>query len=73
MTSSLGIHHLGKVLKRVLGKTPKLGCVSYWLRAHPSSARGGFAINAAGLPQVTGDIDCMVAVDGENEGKVFRS
>ena len=34
---------------------------------------GGFAIIAAGLPRVTGDIDLMVAVDPENEAKVFSA
>ena len=34
---------------------------------------GGFAVIAAGLPRVTGDIDLMVAVDGENEAKVFSA
>jgi len=34
---------------------------------------GGFAIIAAGLPRVTGDIDLMVAVDRENEAKVFSA
>jgi len=32
---------------------------------------GGFAVIAAGLPRATGDIDLMVAVDPENEAKVF--
>jgi hypothetical protein len=34
---------------------------------------GGFAIITAGLPRVTGDIDLMVAVDPENEAKVFSA
>src|SRR5690349_17272602 len=34
---------------------------------------GGFAIIAAGLPRATGDIDLMVAVDRENEAKVFSA
>ena len=34
---------------------------------------GGFAIIAAGLPRVTGDIDLMVAVDRENEAKVLSA
>ncbi len=34
---------------------------------------GGFAIISAGLPRVTGDIDLMVAVDRENEAKVFAA
>jgi len=34
---------------------------------------GGFAIIAAGLPRVTGDIDLMVAVDPENEARVFSA
>ena len=34
---------------------------------------GGFAVIAAGLPRVTGDIDLMVAVDPENEAKVFSA
>jgi len=34
---------------------------------------GGFAIIAAGMPRVTGDIDLLVAVDPENEGKVFSA
>jgi hypothetical protein len=34
---------------------------------------GGFAIITAGLPRVTGDIDLMVAVDSENEAKVFSA
>jgi hypothetical protein len=34
---------------------------------------GGFAIITAGLPRLTGDIDLMVAVDPENEAKVFSA
>jgi hypothetical protein len=34
---------------------------------------GGFAIIAAGLPRTTGDIDLIVAVDPENEAKVFSA
>lgn len=34
---------------------------------------GGFAVIAAGSPRVTGDIDLMVAVDPENEAKVFSA
>jgi len=34
---------------------------------------GGFAVIAAGLPRATGDIDLMVAVDRENEAKVFSA
>jgi len=34
---------------------------------------GGFAIIAAGLPRVTGDIDLLVAADRENESKVFAA
>ena len=33
----------------------------------------GFAIIAAGMPRVTGDIDLMVAVDPENEAKIFSA
>jgi hypothetical protein len=32
---------------------------------------GGFAVITAGLPRVTGDIDLLVAVDRENEAKIF--
>jgi hypothetical protein len=32
---------------------------------------GGLAIIAAGLPRMTTDVDLMVAVDAENEAKVF--
>jgi hypothetical protein len=32
---------------------------------------GGWAIIVAGLPRVTTDVDLMVAVDAENEAKVF--
>ncbi len=32
---------------------------------------GGFAVIAAGLPRITGDIDLLVAADRENESKVF--
>jgi hypothetical protein len=34
---------------------------------------GGFAVIAAGLPRVTGDIDLLVAADRENEAKVFAA
>jgi hypothetical protein len=34
---------------------------------------GGFAMITAGLPRVTGDIDLVVAVDRENEAKVFSA
>ena len=34
---------------------------------------GGFAVITAGLPRATGDIDVMVAVDRENEAKVFSA
>lgn len=34
---------------------------------------GGFAIIAAGLPRMTGDIDLMVATDRENESKLFSA
>ena len=34
---------------------------------------GGFAVIAAGLPRVTGDIDLMIAVDPENEAKVLSA
>ena len=34
---------------------------------------GGFAIIAAGLPRMTTDVDLMVAVDRENEAKVFSA
>lgn len=34
---------------------------------------GGFAIIAAGLPRLTGDIDLIVAADLENEAKVFAA
>lgn len=34
---------------------------------------GGFAVIAAGLPRVTGDIDLLVAADRENEAKVFSA
>jgi hypothetical protein len=34
---------------------------------------GGLAIIAAGLPRMTTDVDLMVAVDAENESKVFSA
>ena len=34
---------------------------------------GGWAIIAAGLPRVTTDVDLIVAVDAENEAKVFSA
>lgn len=34
---------------------------------------GGFAVIMAGLPRVTGDIDLLVAVDRENEARVFSA
>ena len=34
---------------------------------------GGFAVITAGLPRATGAIDLMVAVDPENEAKVFSA
>jgi hypothetical protein len=34
---------------------------------------GGFAVITAGLPRVTGDIDLLVAVDPDNEAKVFSA
>ncbi|MBI5385120.1 MAG: nucleotidyltransferase [Verrucomicrobia bacterium] len=34
---------------------------------------GGFAVIAAGLPRMTGDIDLVVAADRENEAKVFSA
>jgi hypothetical protein len=34
---------------------------------------GGFAIIAAGLPRMTTDVDLMVAVDAENEAKVYSA
>jgi len=34
---------------------------------------GGFAIIAAGLPRLTGDVDLMVAADAVNEAKVFAA
>lgn len=34
---------------------------------------GGFAVISAGLPRVTGDIDLLVAVDRENEARVFSA
>jgi hypothetical protein len=34
---------------------------------------GGLAIIAAGLPRVTTDVDLMVAVDPENEAKVYAA
>ena len=34
---------------------------------------GGWAIILAGLPRVTTDVDLMVAVDAENEAKVFAA
>jgi hypothetical protein len=34
---------------------------------------GGWAVILAGLPRVTTDIDLMVAVDAENEAKVFSA
>ncbi len=34
---------------------------------------GGFAVIAAGLPRMTGDIDLMVAADRENEAKIFSA
>src|SRR5579863_6418230 len=33
----------------------------------------GFAVITTGLPRVTGDIDLLVAVDRENEAKVFSA
>ena|ERR1700677_555429 len=34
---------------------------------------GGFAIIAAGLPRLTGDVDLLVAVDPDNEARVFSA
>ena len=34
---------------------------------------GGFAIIAAGLPRMTMDVDLVVAVDAENEAKVYAA
>jgi hypothetical protein len=34
---------------------------------------GGFAVITAGSPRLTGDIDLMVAVDPENEARVFSA
>lgn len=34
---------------------------------------GGFAVISAGLPRMTTDVDLMVAVDLENEAKVFSA
>jgi hypothetical protein len=34
---------------------------------------GGFAVIAAGLPRMTTDVDLMVAVDAENEAKVYSA
>lgn len=34
---------------------------------------GGFAVIAAGYPRMTTDLDLMVAVDSENESKVFAA
>jgi len=34
---------------------------------------GGLAVIAAGLPRATADVDLMVAVDAENEAKVFAA
>lgn len=34
---------------------------------------GGFAIIAAGYPRLTTDVDLMVAVDSDNEAKVFSA
>lgn len=34
---------------------------------------GGFAVITAGLPRVTGDIDLLVAVDRENEARLFSA
>jgi hypothetical protein len=34
---------------------------------------GGLAIIAAGLPRTTTDVDLMVAVDAENEGKIYAA
>lgn len=34
---------------------------------------GGFAVIAAGLPRITADVDLMVAVDLENEAKVYSA
>ena len=34
---------------------------------------GGFAIISAGYPRFTGDVDLLVAVDAENEAKVFSA
>jgi hypothetical protein len=34
---------------------------------------GGFAIIAAGYPRLTTDVDLMVAVDAENEAKVYSA
>ena len=34
---------------------------------------GGFAVIAAGYPRMTTDVDLMVAVDSDNEAKVFSA
>ena len=34
---------------------------------------GGLAIIAAGLPRMTTVVDLMVAVDGENEAKIYAA
>jgi len=34
---------------------------------------GGLAIIAAGLPRTTADVDLMVAVDAENEAKIYAA
>jgi hypothetical protein len=34
---------------------------------------GGFAVIAAGLPRTTADVDLLVAVDSENEAKIFSA
>ncbi len=34
---------------------------------------GGFAVITAGLPRVTGDIDLIVAVDQDNEARLFSA
>ncbi|MEY2563966.1 MAG: hypothetical protein QOH88_2159 [Verrucomicrobiota bacterium] len=34
---------------------------------------GGFAVIQSGLPRTTGDIDLVIAIDSENEARVFKA
>ena len=34
---------------------------------------GGFAVIQSGLPRTTGDIDLVIAIDAENEARVFKA